>query len=448
MSYTPKNNFNLQLKRTDAGEIGFRKKLLKDVTCCDETDYQFYSAFNGDHILVVGTSGEISISVKGGCTSFSWTVSGSVFVLGAASTVNRTNTITAVDDAEVPANSLETVTVIDNCGNSASILIRYCGHTTVCTDVITDGTQWIEKAPRLNTQDWICSMLIFNDELYGSTSAGGRLFKWNGSDAWIQVAGELEWYDDDISGIVELGGKIYGATSDSGALGGRLLEWNGVDAWTLAAPKLNTSAKSISSLCVFNGKIYGGASDGGYLLEWNEVDAWALKASTLNSQYHIYSLCVFNNKLYGGTSGGRLFRWNDINTWEQVAPQYSTTTSIYSLCIFNNKLYGSSYQGVLLEWNGTDAWTEAAPLLGGASHIDSLCVFNNKLYGGAYGYLLEWNGTDAWTEVAPRYNGISYDRICSMIVFNNQLYGSVGRWSAGAGGLLLMWDSTFTTVCE
>ena len=50
MSYPPKNNFNFQLKRTGVGEVGFRKKLLKDVACCDKTDYQFKFEFSPDSL--------------------------------------------------------------------------------------------------------------------------------------------------------------------------------------------------------------------------------------------------------------------------------------------------------------------------------------------------------------------------------------------------------------
>lgn len=311
-----------------------------------------------------------------------------------------------------------------------------------------EGTQWVLKADRLNTQDWIWSMVEYDGDIYGGTGRGGRLFKWNGSDAWTQVAPELLAQDDDIRAMVVYNDKIYGATGRYGnyAYEGRLLEWNGVDAWTCVADHWDgSSGKSILSLCVFNNsvdpfpkdRIYAGVSDGGVLLEWNDVDAWVLKTSGLNSQYHIAGLCVFNNKLYGGTrGGGRLFEWNGTDAWTQVAPQYSDTTNIYSLCVFNNKLYGAG--GRLLEWNGIDAWTEAAPKV--YSYTFSLKEFKGKLYSGAYGFLLQWNGTNAWEQVADRYGG-SADNVPSLLVYNDQLYSGTGRIGAGAGGLLVMWDS-------
>ena len=324
--------------------------------------------------------------------------------------------------------------------------IRVKGSKTV----VTDGTQWIEKAPRLNTQDWIWSMLIFNNELYGSTGLNGNLFKWNGTDTWIQMAPQLTSEDKHIKNLVTLNDKIYGAGGRYGesVYQGRLIEWNGTDAWTCVAPNYgDAQGKQALSLCVFNSKIYAGVSDGGWLVEWNGVDSWTQKAPGLNSQYHIAALCVFNNKLYGGTrGGGRLFKWNGTDAWIQVAPQYDTTTNILSLCVFNNKLYGGDGgHGRLLEWNGTDAWVEKAPLEGSASIIDSLCVFNNELFGGGYGYLLKWNGVDAWSQVADRYD-TTQDFICSMIVFNDQLYGSTGKHSVAQDGLLLMWDSTTAEV--
>jgi hypothetical protein len=289
---------------------------------------------------------------------------------------------------------------------------------------IVGGNCWVVKAPRFNVQDWIYSLVEFNGKIYGGTRRKGCLFEWNGVDAWLQVAPQLETQDVAIRCLVVFNNKVYGATGYYGDTGyqGRLLEWNGIDAWNCVAERWgDASGKDVLSLCVFNEKIYAGVSNGGCLLEWNGTDAWLLKASTLNGQYHISALCVFNGEHYG------------VDAWVQVAPQYSDTTNIYSLCVFNNKLYGAG--GRLLEWNGVDSWTEAAPKL--HDYTYSLYVFKGKLYSGAYGYLIEWNGTDTWVQVADRcYDTI--DNVYDLIDYENQLYGGAKI------GYLLMWNSTYT----
>ena len=60
-------------------------------------------------------------------------------------------------------------------------------------------------------------------------------------------------------------GKLYGGTAGSG----KLYEWNGVNAWVEKAPYVGES--QIWSLCVYNGKLYGGTATGGKLYEWNAI---------------------------------------------------------------------------------------------------------------------------------------------------------------------------------
>ena len=59
-------------------------------------------------------------------------------------------------------------------------------------------------------------------------------------------------------------GKLYGGTAPNG----KLYEWNGINAWVEKAPKLGAET-DIWSLCVYNGKLYGSTSPNGKLYEWN-----------------------------------------------------------------------------------------------------------------------------------------------------------------------------------
>ena len=60
-------------------------------------------------------------------------------------------------------------------------------------------------------------------------------------------------------------GKLYGGTYPNG----KLYEWNGVNAWVEKAPKLGGT--QICSLCVYNGRLYGGTAGNGTLYEWNAI---------------------------------------------------------------------------------------------------------------------------------------------------------------------------------
>ena len=128
--------------------------------------------------------------------------------------------------------------------------------------IYIDGNAWVQKAPNLGGES-IFSSCVYNGKLYGGTYPSGKLYEWNGTNAWVE--------------------------------------------------KASTLGMSISSLCVFNGKLYAGVLDWGRLYEWNGVNAWVEKAPKLGAETDIYSLCVFNGKLYGGTApNGKLYEWNAI----------------------------------------------------------------------------------------------------------------------------------------
>jgi len=261
---------------------------------------------------------------------------------------------------------------------------------TIAENVVSHN--WVSVAPGLNSQTKILSLCEFNSKLYGGTYPGGRLFRWNNTDAWTQVADQL------------------------------------------------SSQTSIYALCVFNGKLYAGTAPNGYLFEWDGVSAWTKVADQLNSQTSIRCLCVFNSKLYGGTgAGGRLFEWNGTDAWTQVAPLLNNQYYVNSLCVFESELYGcTGGNGCLFKWNGTDAWTQVAPQLNSQVYINKIFEYNSLLYGstGTGGRLFEWNGTDAWTQVAPQKNTQSY--VWDLLEYNSELYGSSGG-TTDNGGYLFKW---------
>jgi hypothetical protein len=292
-------------------------------------------------------------------------------------------------------------------------------------------TAWAEKAPSVGQ---ILPLAVFNGKLYGGAGETGKLYEWNGVDAWVEKAPKLALGDEtEVSSLAVFNGKLYGTTAG----GGKLVEWNGVNAWAQKAPMLGTET-TLPSLAVFNGKLYGGTGTNGRLFEWNGVDAWAQKAPMLGSETHISSLAVFNGKLYGGTyPGGKLYEWTG-SAWVERAPQLNGQVDIRSLAVFNGKLYGSAWGGGrLFEWNGVDAWVEKAPKLGSEIIILSLAVFNGKLYGStgtSGGKLYEWNDNNAWVEKAPLMGSETY--VYSLAVFNGKLYAS-----ALLGGNLFEWKS-------
>jgi hypothetical protein len=290
----------------------------------------------------------------------------------------------------------------------------------------------------LNSQTGIMDVIILGAELYGCTSRvgagnrGGKLFKWNGVNAWTEVA---DTYFDVAFGCVDcmlrmvvLSGEIYAASGSSASEdGGRLFKWNGINAWVFVADKIGNDT---CSLIVFNNKIYTGTNAlNGRLLEWNGVNAWVQVAPMLNGQKYIYSMVEYHGELYGGTrNGGRLFKWNGINAWTEVAPQLGVHSIIYSICVHNDEIYGTTQPGDLVKWNGVNAWLDVAPQLG-ANNFNSaanrLYEFNGSLYVGVpNGKLLMFDGINAWVEVIPVQ--LALQVAYPLIGFNGKLYAGTG----------------------
>jgi len=92
----------------------------------------------------------------------------------------------------------------------------------------------------------IISLAVHNNVLYGA-STQGRLFRWNGADAWTVVADNLPGVS--IDSILSHEGYFFGATAT-----GKVYAWNGVDAWTAIAT--DNEAWTLSRMFSYNGDIY------------------------------------------------------------------------------------------------------------------------------------------------------------------------------------------------
>ncbi len=259
---------------------------------------------------------------------------------------------------------------------------------------------WEEVAGQPDLEETILSLYVFGGELYGGSAPHGKLYRWNGQDTWIRVADQLEG-DKSISSLCTYRGKLYagsGRANDHGGpinpYGGKLFEWNGVNAWVKKADKFGED-DFINDLVVFNSKLYGGTGGGepgelgtagGRLLEWNGIDAWVQRANKFESpSLHnaIRDLCVFNGKIYAGTYRlACLFEWNGVDAWTKVATKAGGEEQ-YICCLLelDSKLYGgSALHARLYEWNGVDTWVEKASRAGGEAAIYDMAMFPNLPY--------------------------------------------------------------------
>jgi hypothetical protein len=47
------------------------------------------------------------------------------------------------------------------------------------------------KAPKLGAETQILSLVVLDGKIYGGTYPNGKLYEWNGTDAWVMKAPKL-----------------------------------------------------------------------------------------------------------------------------------------------------------------------------------------------------------------------------------------------------------------
>lgn len=236
-----------------------------------------------------------------------------------------------------------------------------------------DGSGWVALAPKPFPDTFNAwEVVVYNDEIYAA-GGGGKLYKYH-HGIWQQKAPQLSGQTITTLGVFN--NKIYGGTSG----GGRLFEWNGTSAWVEVAPQLNAQA-TIYKLAEFNSKLYGVTSTGGRLFEWNGTNAWVQKAAQYGAQSYLYSLIVFNGKLYAGGNQGQLLEWNGTNAWILKAGVFTDNTALNDMVIFGSELYSGTYD--LLKWDGVSAWTKVADrIVTGSPYIEAMAVLDGAPGGG------------------------------------------------------------------
>lgn len=218
------------------------------------------------------------------------------------------------------------------------------------------GGSWTEVAGTLNSQLRIRGLVVYNNKIYGGTWPGGRLFEWNGSNAWVQVAPQY-LADSEILTLIEYNGDLLAGTSDE-----NVLKWNDVDDWILVSAGLPGTATGIDDFLIYD----SGSGDNlycttdGSLWKFDDVSAWTLVGTTIDDQS--WTIAEYDGDLYMASvfisiTGGKLYVWNDVDTLTEVAAQLNGQNRLYDLTVFKNRLFAGTGRGGRL--------FRAAPAIGG-----------------------------------------------------------------------------------
>ena len=76
---------------------------------------------------------------------------------------------------------------------------------------------FVEVAPKLGAETSIYSLAVHNSKLYGGTNPNGKLYEWNGVNAWVEVAPKLG-AERNIYSLAVHNSKLYGGTYPNGKL--------------------------------------------------------------------------------------------------------------------------------------------------------------------------------------------------------------------------------------
>lgn len=285
-----------------------------------------------------------------------------------------------VDAWSLQAAAIDVDTYISAlCEHNSSLYGATAGVVSAGRLYVFTGGAWALKAAQLGVEE-IFSLCVFGSNLYAGTSPNGKLYKWNGVDAWTQVAPQLG-AETAINCLAVFNSKLYGGTTPNG----KLYEWNGVDAWV---SKITSTEDRVLSLLEHRNELYGGTgSSGGTLVKWNGVDAWTTLAATLNGQTDIYWLAEHKNKIYGGTAAtSRLFEYVPYRAITGLFDFQAATGEQFSVFATNDgKIYKNPTTTLKTDWERTNSHVSIA-------QFEQLAFFAN-----GYGRPQTWNGTATTT---------------------------------------------------
>ena len=295
-------------------------------------------------------------------------------------------------------------------------------------------TNW---GPVVNTHSGTLKTIRAAASFQGTIYAAGlegtpSLVEWDGEEDWVQGA-PYTWGNWTYT-LAVFRGKLYRAVSSAMAGSGRLYEWNGVDAWVLRAMGVAIGGVAIYGLTVLNDTLY--AVCDGALYAWNNVDEWVM-VTPVSGGVPMRGLTVRHGAIFGGTIvgsyGGALRKWNGVDAWIDVAPNLGgLNQGIAGITTHKGRVYGVTISDKLYEWNSVDAWVEVAPSPSGGG-LRNLTSYRGGLFGTtASGALLVWNNVDDWDVAIPGGSFGDGEEIGALVVHDARIY--VGTSGALADG--------------
>ncbi|GAB4026676.1 MAG: hypothetical protein Fur0011_2860 [Candidatus Microgenomates bacterium] len=341
--------------------------------------------------------------------------------------------------------------------------------------------------------DMVYALTIAGGNLYAGvsdTSGNATMWSHNGT-SWTQtggggINGSWGFYNlQSVETMTVSNGYLYAGTGVSVAGNAMVWQFDGTTWNLIGGQGVNSSwaantYENIFSMIHYAGELYvglGTTANDAEVWKWNGSVWSQVGGDSLNSGWTtnfegVYSMAVLNDYLYVGlgasTTDAEVWRWNG-STWSKiggdgVSSSWNTTYEVvYSLGVYNGALLAgignSTGDAEVWSYNGS-TWSK----IGGDGvnsswntnyeQVDAMIAYNGLMYVGLGtgtddAEVWSWDGA-IWTKVGgddvnSSWTAGTYENVRSLVVYNGDLYASVGD-TAGDGEVWRYSGSSWTQL--
>jgi hypothetical protein len=318
-----------------------------------------------------------------------------------------------------------------------------------------------------------------------NSSGNGEVWRLNGT-AWTWIGGAYinkSWGyfgTENVTSMTQYNGKLYASLGNSAPGDASIWEYDGSTWQIVGGQGVNSSwtantIETVNTMIAYKGNLYVGlgfsAGDGDLWRfngsTWTQVGGDAINlgggASWAGAAYeNVHSLAVFNDKLYAGLGASaqdaEVWQYDGATTWTKIGGDgvgsswaaAGNIESVLSMVGFQGQLYAglgsSAGDGDVWRYNpGSNTWLQVGGdgLNSGwagavIENVWALAVYDNQLVAGmgdttGDADVWSYNGT-IWSQLGGDgvnsgwggASGFDRERIRSLVVYNGELYASMG----------------------
>jgi hypothetical protein len=246
---------------------------------------------------------------------------------------------------------------------------------------------WTQVASQPSGVTRINALAVLSAEVYGAAN-DGALYKWNGTNAWTQVAAPIGSYVN-AKELVLYDGKLWAILCEAGQFKGKLHHFTGT-AWADTAPATPTT--TVGFLATAASRLFaheGTPAAVSQTFEYVGTSTYTARSSASANPCTSFGVCSLGFAV--GSAGGNIQATATIDgtgstnyTSATIGAGASPAGAVVSLRGVGGTMYAGTGSGKLL-YNSTGAtgtYALQATALDAPSSITAIRSFNSKVYAG------------------------------------------------------------------